>query len=115
MPLLTMHSVTTLQVGPEAAQVLQDFYLDLRQKHRSPDSTPITTRQIESLIRLAEARARLELREEVTAADALDVVEIMRMSMIDTARCADSGRILHSRMPLDPTHVRLKRCHACDQ
>jgi hypothetical protein len=26
-----------------------------------------------------------------------------------------SDRNLHSRMPLDPTHVRLKRCHACDQ
>jgi hypothetical protein len=25
-----------------------------------------------------------------------------------------SGRILHSRMPLDPTHVRLKLLHACD-
>jgi hypothetical protein len=24
-------------------------------------------------------------------------------------------RSLHSRMPLDPTHVRLKLCHACDQ
>lgn len=72
------------KVGPEAAAVLQNFYLDLRQKHRSPDSTPITTRQIESLVRLAEARARLELREEVTADDAHDVVEIMQCSMIDT-------------------------------
>jgi tRNA A37 methylthiotransferase MiaB len=27
----------------------------------------------------------------------------------DTARCAFSGSNLHSRMPLDPTHVRLKR------
>jgi hypothetical protein len=30
-------------------------------------------------------------------------------------RCAFSDRNLHSRMPLDPTHVRLKRCHACDK
>jgi hypothetical protein len=29
-------------------------------------------------------------------------------------RCAFSDRILHSRMPLDPTHVRLKRT-CCDQ
>ena len=33
----------------------------------------------------SQARARLELREEVTVDDALDVVEIMRTSMIDTA------------------------------
>jgi hypothetical protein len=30
-------------------------------------------------------------------------------------RCAFSGRNLHSRMPLDPTQVRLKLLHACDQ
>jgi hypothetical protein len=30
-------------------------------------------------------------------------------------RCAFSDRILHSKMPLDPTHVRLKLLHACDQ
>jgi hypothetical protein len=28
---------------------------------------------------------------------------------LGTARCAFFGRNLHSRMPLDPTHVRLKR------
>jgi hypothetical protein len=28
---------------------------------------------------------------------------------------AFSDRILHSRMPLDPTHVRLKLLHSCDQ
>jgi tetratricopeptide (TPR) repeat protein len=31
------------------------------------------------------------------------------------ARCAFSDRNLHSRMPLDPMHVRLKLVHACDQ
>lgn len=38
----------------EAAQVLQDFYLELRKQNQSADSTPITTRQLESLIRLTE-------------------------------------------------------------
>jgi hypothetical protein len=30
-------------------------------------------------------------------------------------RCSFFVRILHTRMPLDPTHVRLKLIHACDQ
>ena len=34
--------------------------------------------------RLCEARARLELREDCTAADAEDVVELMKYSMLDT-------------------------------
>ncbi|XP_055892366.1 DNA helicase MCM8-like [Biomphalaria glabrata] len=71
------------KIGPEAATVLQDFYLTLRLKHQSRDSTPITTRQLESLIRLTEARARLELRETATKSDAEDVVEIMKYSMQD--------------------------------
>jgi len=62
---------------PRAADVLQKFYLELRQKHRSVDGTPVTTRQLESAVRLAEARARVELRESVTETDAQDVVEIM--------------------------------------
>uniref|UniRef100_A0A672P3N0 DNA helicase MCM8 n=1 Tax=Sinocyclocheilus grahami TaxID=75366 RepID=A0A672P3N0_SINGR len=41
-------------LSAEAAQVLQDFYLELRKQNQTADSTPITTRQLESLIRLTE-------------------------------------------------------------
>eukprot|EP00049_Salpingoeca_infusionum_P023208 m.10918 g.10918 ORF g.10918 m.10918 type:complete len:726 (+) comp5632_c0_seq2:200-2377(+) len=75
----------------EARVLLKEFYLQLRQQHQSAESTPITTRQLESLIRLAEARARAELREEVSARDAADVIEIMRNSLFDTY-CDEFGR-----------------------
>ncbi|XP_023249266.1 DNA helicase MCM8, partial [Seriola lalandi dorsalis] len=71
-------------LSPEAAQTLQDFYLSLRSQSHSADTTPITTRQLESLIRLTEARARLDLRETATKSDADDVVEIMKHSLADT-------------------------------
>ncbi|XP_067368767.1 DNA helicase MCM8 isoform X1 [Channa argus] len=71
-------------LSPEAAQTLQDFYISLRSQAHSADATPITTRQLESLIRLTEARARLELRETATKSDAEDVVEIMKHSLADT-------------------------------
>uniref|UniRef100_A0A3Q1D0F4 DNA helicase MCM8 n=1 Tax=Amphiprion ocellaris TaxID=80972 RepID=A0A3Q1D0F4_AMPOC len=71
-------------LSPEAAQTLQDFYLSLRSQAHSADATPITTRQLESLIRLTEARAKLELRETATKSDAEDVVEIMKHSLADT-------------------------------
>ncbi|XP_073062916.1 probable DNA helicase MCM8 isoform X1 [Primulina eburnea] len=66
-----------------AADILQKFYLQLRDHNTSLDSTPITARQLESLVRLAEARARVDLREEISAQDALDVVEIMKDSLYD--------------------------------
>ena len=40
----------------------QDFYLDLRKNHQTRDTTPITTRQLESLIRLAEVSS-MNLRD----------------------------------------------------
>lgn len=54
-----------------AAKILQQFYLKLRDRNTSADGTPITARQLESLVRLAQARARVELREEITVEDAL--------------------------------------------
>lgn len=72
------------RLSAEAARVLQDFYLELRKQSQRLSSSPITTRQLESLIRLTEARARLELREEATKEDAEDIVEIMKHSMLGT-------------------------------
>ncbi|CAN6581092.1 unnamed protein product [Malus baccata var. baccata] len=71
------------RMSKPAAEILQKFYLKLRDHATSADSTPITARQLESLVRLTEARARLDLREEITAQDAMDVVEIMRESLYD--------------------------------
>ncbi|XP_002156618.2 DNA helicase MCM8 [Hydra vulgaris] len=72
------------ELSQDAVKVLQDFYLNLRNARQDSNSMPITTRQLEALIRLTEARARLELRENATAQDARDVIEIMKSSLIDT-------------------------------
>tara|TARA_R110002050_G_scaffold280827_1_gene427915 strand:- start:2299 stop:3015 length:717 start_codon:yes stop_codon:yes gene_type:complete len=69
-------------LSPEAANVLQDFYLSLRKNYKSADHTPVTTRQLESLVRLAEARAKLELRTVVHKQDAQDVVDLMKESLV---------------------------------
>ncbi|KAM7262451.1 hypothetical protein ACFE04_000134 [Oxalis oulophora] len=71
------------RMSKAAGEILKKFYLNLRDRNTSADSTPITARQLESLVRLAEARARLELREEITDQDAMDVVEIMKESLYD--------------------------------
>jgi hypothetical protein len=43
----------------------------------------LQARQLESLVRLAEARARCELRDVVSRADAEDAVEIMEEALMD--------------------------------
>lgn len=64
-------------------QVLKDFYLDLRKNAQSQSGLPITIRQLESLIRLAEARARCDLSQTVDREHALDVVELMKFATWD--------------------------------
>lgn len=63
--------------------MLKEFYMELRLKSAALDGAPVTTRQLESLVRLAEARARVELRAEATREDALDVVDLMRETLLD--------------------------------
>lgn len=53
-------------LSPAAAKVLQRLYLTMRSEASAGQSIPVTTRHLESLIRLSQARARVELREEVT-------------------------------------------------
>ena len=82
----------------EAIDILKKFYFELRVAHQRDGSTPITLRQLESLMRLTEARAKLELREECTESDALEVIQIMRASMIDTYT-DENGQLDFGRLP----------------
>lgn len=50
-------------VRPSLSQVLQRLYLTMRAQSSLGNSIPVTTRHLESLIRLSQARARLDLRE----------------------------------------------------
>jgi DNA helicase MCM8 len=86
-----LHCHPTLSIP--AAKVLQRHYLRMRaEAHVSGDGLPVTTRHLESLIRLAQARARLELREVVREQDASDVVDLFNECMLD-AVTLDSGEI----------------------
>ena len=69
-------------LGDEALRRLNDFYLAMRSASEAEGSpVAITARQLESLVRTAEARARAALRKEVTAEDAEAAVAIMKRSL----------------------------------
>ena len=66
----------------EALQRLKDFYLSMRSASETEGSpVAITARQLESLVRIAEARARAALRKEVSAEDAEAAIAIMKRSL----------------------------------
>ncbi|XP_040380181.1 probable DNA helicase MCM8 isoform X2 [Oryza brachyantha] len=98
------HVNPRISMPSPAAESLQEFYLGLRKHSTSADGTPITARQLESLVRLAEARARVDLREEVTEEDAKDVIALMKESLhdkyVDENGCVDytrSGGMSHEK------------------
>jgi replicative DNA helicase Mcm len=66
----------------DALKRLSDFYLAMRAASETEGSpVAITARQLESLVRVAEARARVALRKEVSAEDAEAAIAIMKRSL----------------------------------
>ncbi|XP_014236906.1 DNA helicase MCM8-like [Trichogramma pretiosum] len=66
----------------ESAVILQKYYLSLRKNMDSAVNITPCNRQLEALIRLTEARAKLDLREETTEEDAQDIVELMQHTVL---------------------------------
>jgi replicative DNA helicase Mcm len=77
----------------EALQRLRDFYLEMRGASET-EGTPIaiTARQLESLVRVAEARARVAFRKEVLAEDAEAAIRIMGLSLKEVGIDVTSGK-----------------------
>jgi DNA helicase MCM8 len=83
----------------EAAEILKEYFMNLRYPtdgRNRRDTVPITTRQLEALIRLSQARAKACLREYVLREDALDVIELMSRS-VDEIHTDEFGTIDRSR------------------
>ena len=69
------------KLSEEAAEEIKKFFLELRSRYVEGAPVSITFRQYEALIRLAEASAKVQLREEVTKEDALRAIRLMSISL----------------------------------
>jgi DNA replicative helicase MCM subunit Mcm2 (Cdc46/Mcm family) len=65
----------------EAGELLMNFYLEMRKKSGEEAPIAITLRQYEALIRLAEASAKIQLRNFVTKEDAERAIRLMKISL----------------------------------
>jgi len=81
------------QLTPEAAEVIENFYVGLRKSAEGGVSVPITARQLESLVRLAEARAKMALQSKVSKEDAQAAVRLMEDSLRMVALDRVTGKI----------------------
>merc|ERR1712223_865384 len=78
------------KVHPKLHDMDQDkvakMYSDLRRESMATGSVPITVRHIESMIRIAEANAKMHLREFVHEDDVNMAIRVMLESFIDTQK-----------------------------
>ena len=81
------------QLTAEAAEVIENFYVDLRKSAEGGAAVPITARQLESLVRLSEARARMALQPKVSKEDAQAAVRLMEDSLRMVALDRVTGKI----------------------
>ena len=78
----------------EALQRLKDFYLIMRAASETEGSPiAITPRQLEALVRLSEARARVACRKEILAEDAEAAIAIMKRSLEEVGIDVTSGKM----------------------
>ena len=75
-----------------AKQAIEDFYVDLRSKGQDEDSpVPVTARQLEAIVRLAEASARVRLSDTVEEEDSERVIDIVRSCLQDIGVDPETG------------------------
>jgi len=82
------------RLSEEAAELLKNQYVKFRATitkntgAAAATSIPITVRQLEAIVRIAEARARMELKDEATTDH---VSEAIRLFQVSTYRAATTG------------------------
>lgn len=85
----TVHPVLT----EEASEKIKEFYVELRRMGEKDKTFAITARQIEGVIRLAEASAKLRLSDRVELQDAERSIALVNFVLNDVFVDKTTGRI----------------------
>ncbi len=84
------------KLSDEALEEVRDFYLKMRLSGSSEDgikSVPISARQLEALVRLSEASARIRLSDTVERKDAKKACELVEYCLMQVGFDKDTGKI----------------------
>ncbi len=79
----------------EARKLIEDFFVEMRKRSLETPESPITitARQLEALIRLAEAHARMALKDRVTEEDAAEAIRLMKSMLESVGLDVESGEV----------------------
>ncbi len=85
------------QMTDQAIDELKEYYISMRNQSGADDhgikSIPITARQLEGLVRLSEASAKIRLSKTVTKKDALKAIELTDYCLNQIAKDQETGKI----------------------
>jgi replicative DNA helicase Mcm len=78
----------------EAKERIKEYYLDLRGKYDSEDAiVSILARNLDALVRLSEAYAKMALRNKVLKEDVEDIIKLFKRYLEDTGYDETTGKI----------------------
>jgi len=80
-------------LSEEAMDRIKQYYVDIRKRGKAEGAVPITPRQIEGLVRMAEASAKIRLSQIVTAEDAERAIRLTTYVLDKVSRDRETGRI----------------------
>lgn len=77
----------------EAIQAISDYYVDLRELGKKQGTYTATHRQLEGLVRLSEASARVRLSNTVEKEDTERAIRLLRTSLQELVTDKETGRL----------------------
>ncbi|HID09293.1 TPA: AAA family ATPase, partial [Candidatus Micrarchaeota archaeon] len=83
-------------MSEEAAKLIEEYYTKVRNMANENGkivSIPITTRQLEAIVRLAEASARVRLSNEINIEDAKRAIDLVEKSLRKIGYDPETGKI----------------------
>ncbi|HIJ98815.1 TPA: minichromosome maintenance protein MCM, partial [archaeon] len=98
----------------DAKKIIKSFYVSWRSKYREEGgemTVALTPRQLEALIRISEASARVRLGGEVTVDDARRAIRLLEYSLRAVGYEPETGRIDIDRIDIGISSVQRGRMH----
>jgi replicative DNA helicase Mcm len=94
----------------EAKERIKDFYLELRNQYETEDAIiSILARNLDALVRLSEAYAKMALRENVIREDVEEIIKLFKRYLKDTGYDETSGKIDMDRIFVGQSRSNLNR------
>lgn len=85
------------ELTSEAKRLIEEFYVHMRQasvgETGEPSAIAITPRQLEAIIRLAEAHARMALKPKATVEDVEEAIRLMMATLARVGFDVESGKL----------------------